>query len=101
YLLPTIWAHDQLCDTNALGWPVAWSNNGYSSICSAVNFYQTGTTDTLQWRLQKNYYRYLLARWGSSRAVAGWVGVDEIEGTSGSIQGSSEVGTWTGKLHTY
>ncbi len=104
YLLPSIWAHDQLCDGSApSGWPTSWSNNAYSTICSATNFYQTtsGSADSAQWRLQKNYYRYVLARWGYSRAIAGWVGVVEIDGTTGYALNSTQATNWCAALRTY
>lgn len=102
YLLPSIWPHDLLCSGIPAGWPASWSNNAYSSVCAAGDFYTTGTTsDTPQWRYQKNYYRYLIARWGYSRAIAGWVSVVEVDGTTGFVQNSAQVTTWSGKLSAY
>lgn len=102
YLLPSIWAHDQLCAGIPAGWPSSWSNNAYSSVCAAGDFFTTGsTTDTAQWRLQKNFYRYLLARWGYSRAIAGWVAVVEVEGTTGYVQNQAQIATWSGKLSAF
>ncbi|MFC1806202.1 DUF5060 domain-containing protein, partial [Planctomycetota bacterium] len=81
YLLPTIWSHDQLCDQLSWGAP-SWDYSAYSTIgISAADFYLTGSTD--QWRYQRNFYRYMLARWGYSRAIVGWVGVCEVDGTDG------------------
>ena len=102
YLLPSLWAHDQLCSGIPSGWPASWSNNAYSSVCAAGDFFTTGsTTDTAQWRLQKNYYRYLLARWGCSRSIVGWVAVVEVDGTTGYVQNSGQVTNWVGKLSAY
>lgn len=102
YLLPSIWAHDQLCDGRPPDWPASWSNNAYSAVCGAQDFYTTGTTnDTEQWRYQKNFYRYLLARWGHSRAIVGWVGVVEIEGTTGYALNNSATSTWAEKLRAF
>ena len=92
YLLPSIWSHGNLRYWNAAGgdpqnhpWGMGWwSNNAYSAICSATDFFNTGGgTDTTQWKYQKNYYRYLIARYGYSRAIVAWVGVVEINGTTG------------------
>ena len=105
YLLPSIWAHDQLCDGSSPtgGWPASWSNNAYSTICSATNFYVTknGSADTTQWRLQQNYYRYILARWGYSRAIVGWVAVVEIDGTTGYAVSPTTADNWCGALRTF
>ena len=84
-LLPTIWSHDQLCDQLSWGAP-SWWQNAYNALCSASDFYlmtDSGGDETPQWSYQKNFYRYLVARWGYSRAIAGWVGVCEVDGTDG------------------
>ena len=95
-LLPTIWSHGQLRDTGhpwGQGW---WSNNAYKSICSASDFFKTTAygSDTPQWRYQKNFFRYVNARWGSSRAIAGWVLLCELEGTSGYVQNRAQSEAW-------
>jgi hypothetical protein len=120
YLLPSIWSHGNLRYWNpnnssdpqnhpwGQGW---WSNNGYSAICSATNFFQTTSSgvDTQQWALQKNYYRYILARWGYSRAIVGWVGLVEIEGTTGygsngqpsGYTNPAQATAWCGAVRNY
>jgi len=102
YLLPTIWSHGQLRDANH-PWSGAsnhwWYNNAYSAVCDAADFFQTGSST--QWRYQKNFYRYLIARWGYSRAVAGWVGVCEIDGTTGHYHNSAEADAWCGEVASY
>ena len=102
-LLPSIWAHDQLCDSIPNGWPASWQNNAYKTLCSATDFYKTtsGSSDTAQWVYQKNFYRYLLARWGYSRAIIGWVAVVEIDGTTGYAQNPSQCSTWSSSLRAY
>jgi PKD repeat protein len=87
YLLPSIWSHDQLRadGTHSFG-DGSWELNPYQTLCSATDFFKTANaddSDTEQWRYQKNFYRYLTARFGHSRAIIGWVGVVEIEGTTG------------------
>lgn len=98
YLLPSIWPHDSLCDATVgpPGRQSSWANNAYSSVCAAAEFYDTGSSsaDTAQWRYQKNYYRYLLARWGYSRAIAGWVSVVETDLTTGFYLHSTHVSPW-------
>ncbi len=117
YLLPSIWSHGNLRYYNTVsdpqnhpwgqGW---WSNNAYSAICSAADFFNTGGgTDTAQWKYQKNYYRYLIARYGYSRAIIGWVAVVEIEGTTGyGVSGqpagyanAAQARTWCAAVRNY
>jgi hypothetical protein len=86
YLLPTIWSHGNLRQTGTHGWGSGWWDNlAYRNVCSATDFFKTasGAADTPQWTYQKNFYRYMLARWGYSRAIVGWVTLCEIEGTTG------------------
>jgi len=99
YLLPTIWSHGQLRDVGhpwGEGW---WYNNAYSAVCSAAEFFDTA--DTPQWRYQRNFYRYLIARWGYSRAVAGWVAVCEIEGTTGHHVNPSQAQAWCAAVREF
>ena len=99
YLLPTLWPHGQLRDTGhpwGQGW---WYNNAYSTICTATNFFKTGTST--QWRYQKNFYRYLIARWGYSRAIAGWVAICEIDGTTGYYLYPSQATAWCASVRDY
>ena len=96
-LLPSIWAHDQLRDATHPWGDGSWSNNAYFNVCSAVDFMTTSTlggSDTEQWRRQKSFYRYLLARWGSYPAIMGWVGVVEMEGTTAFISNPTTAGAW-------
>ena len=112
YLLPTIWSHGQLRYWNpedpddpdnhpwGTGW---WDNNAYDTVCSATDFFKTtsGGSDTEQWRLQQNFYRYLIARWGYSRAILGWAGLCEIEGTTGFDQNPSQAEAWCLEVQQY
>jgi VCBS repeat-containing protein len=98
-LLPTIWTHGQLRDAGhpwGEGW---WDNNAYSGICTAADFFNTAATEP--WRRQKNFYRYLIARWGYSRAIAGWVGLCEIDGTTGYRNNPSQAEAWCAAVRDY
>ena len=88
YLLPSIWIHDQLRGPdNRSGWGESeWDRFAYSSLgISSSDFFKVanGADDTEAWARQKNLYRYLIARWGASPAIAGWVGMVELNGTDG------------------
>ena len=102
-LLPVIWSHGQLRDAThpwGDGW---WDNNAYSTECSATDFFKTtdAGSDTPQWRYQKNFHRYLIARWGYSRAIVAWVGLCEIEGTTGYAQNPAQAEAWCLAVRDY
>jgi hypothetical protein len=97
-LLPSIWAHDQLWDgltpppssgTSSGSWP----GNAYSEIIDPATMLPLLPTDffriadssnaiTTQWTYQTNFYSYLIARWGYSTSLLGWVGMVEIDQTT-------------------
>jgi len=94
HLLPTIWSHGQLRDPHH-DWSTGpadgtgnnwWYRNVYNTICTPVEFFRTEGvitgSETRQWRYQKNYLRYVNARWGYATAVAGWVPLCEADGTN-------------------
>lgn len=101
YLLPSIWAHDQLRDANIPAWGNShWTDQPYSTLCSASDFFKTTSSgsDTEQWIRQKLLYRYLIARWGCSPAIAGWVGMVELNGTTGYVQNQSQALAWAASV---
>jgi len=98
-LLPTIWTHAQLRGSGHPWGAGNWDNNAYSTVCSAADFFQTGSSE--QWRYQRNFYRYLIARWGYSRAIAGWVAVCEIDGSSGYFANPGEAEDWCVAVRDY
>lgn len=113
-LLPTIWSHGQLRDENH-AWsdnPPGnhwWYNNAYSTICTPREFFATSSSggDTPQWTCQKNLFRYMIARWGYSRAIAGWVALCEVDGTTGwagdrpRYRDPDAVSVWCAAVHNY
>ena len=114
YLQPTLWSHGQLRDENH-PWSGAsagdnnwWFNNPYNTLSSATDFFKTAgvTGDTPQWRYQKNYYRYILARWGYSRAISSWVALCEADGTTAyggdsEFRNQGQVESWCGAVRSY
>lgn len=104
YLLPAIWPHDALRGSQSPWGAAAWSNNAYSSLCTARDFVTTVATgggDTAQWAAQKKFYRYLIARFGASTALAGWVGAVEIDGTDAWAVNQAQVLPWCGAVRSY
>ncbi|MCK6471413.1 MAG: C25 family cysteine peptidase [Planctomycetes bacterium] len=90
YLLPSLWPHDAL-RMQPHAWSGGnWDNNAYSTLgggLAAKDFYLIGSSE--QWRYQRNFYRYLIARFGYSPRIIGWVGVVEVDGTNGYTEDTS------------
>ncbi|HEX5807231.1 MAG TPA: DUF5060 domain-containing protein, partial [Anaerolineales bacterium] len=79
YLIFTIWDHPQLRDDNHPTWDTGnWNRNGFSKLSSLDDFFVSEEA----WAWQENFYQYILARWGYSRAIAMWQTVSEINGTN-------------------
>ena len=104
-LLPTIWPHDQLRDALPVSFGRGdWStNNGYAAICQPEDFFamSAGGVETPQWHAQHNFLRYVLARWGASVALAGWVGVAEVDGTTGFAVHPDQATAWCAAVRTW
>jgi hypothetical protein len=67
-------------------------------VTAAKDFYRSESA----WRYQEKLYRYFIARWGYSRALAIWFIVDEVNGTDGWVSGDSLMAaTWGKKVHDY
>ena len=65
----TVWGRGNAC----------YRNNPYRTITSAKDFF--GSDEA--WKYQEKLYRYIIARWGYSRALFLWFVIDEINGTEG------------------
>lgn len=97
YLCLVIWPHPALRDN--IPWSDGkWtSNNPYSTITTAANFF----TDTTSWQYQQKLYRYIIARWGYSRALGVWNFISEIDGTAGYYYNKTGAETWCSNIQTY
>lgn len=92
-----IWPHDYFCD-QFTGWPVGWFSNPYKNLCAAKDIY--GHQQAFEY--QQKQYRYIIARWGYSRALAGWQIICEITGTDGWEFGDHAVAEqWSQKVHDF
>jgi hypothetical protein len=105
-LQPTIWSHGELrLDVSGLPWGAGyWSKNGYSAICATPDdffVFDNAGADTPQWRYQKNFLRYLFARYGYSRAIANWVVLAEVNGTEGGAADPPQAIAWLQQVRGY
>ena len=93
-----VWFHSYLSETVWGGGNVRWYTNPYSQVTAAKDFYRSEAA----WNLQEKLYRYFIARWGYSSALAIWFIVDEVNGTDGWVSGDSLMAaTWGKKVHDY
>ena len=94
-MMLAIWPHDLLSNTV---WAHQWHQNPYNTICSVEEFYESD----IAWEYQEKQYRYIIARWGYSRALAVWEIINEINGTDGWVAGKEEEARiWVGRVHDY
>jgi hypothetical protein len=78
FMVFTLWDHSQLRDDSHPWSDGRWWLNGFRHLTSANEFF----TNDEAWQWQKNWYRYTIARWGYSPAIAMWQTVSEINGTN-------------------
>lgn len=93
-----LWFHAYLSETVWGGGNVRWYVNPYQQITSARDFFRNEEA----WKYQEKLYRYIIARYSYSRALAIWFIVDEINGTDGWASGDSlAASAWGKKVHDY
>ncbi len=77
-----LWFHSYLSETVWGGGNVRWYVNPYKQVTEAKDFYRSEEA----WKYQEKLYRYMIARYGYSRALALWFIVDEVNGTDGWVK---------------
>ena len=93
-----IWFHSYISQAVWGGGNARYRNNPYRLLSSAEDFF--GSEEA--WEYQERLYRYIIARWGYSRALFLWFTVDEINGTEGWLKGGQDVAEqWSQKMHDY
>jgi hypothetical protein len=93
-----IWFHSYISMAVWGGGNARYINNPYKLVSSATDFF--GNKEA--WKYQEKLYRYIIARWGYSRALFLWFIVDEINGTEGWTRGDQAVAEqWCRKMDGY
>ncbi len=93
-----IWFHSYISMAVWGGGNARYINNPYKLVSSATDFF--GNKEA--WKYQEKLYRYIIARWGYSRALFLWFVVDEINGTEGWTRGDQAVAEqWCSKIDGY
>ena len=93
FLVFTVWDHPELRDETHAWGSGNWARNGFSQLGDIDSFF----TSDEAWAWQENFYRYILARWGYSPAIAMWATVSEINGTNSYGQ----TDPWNKKVNDY
>lgn len=98
HIILVLWPHDAL-RVPGQPWPGGnWYLNAYSQITTPEGFY----SDTgIVWEYQKKLYRYIIARWGYSRALGIWNIICEINGTTGYTINPQAAENWCVRVHQF
>jgi len=98
YLMLTIWNHDELRgDGHSWGNTYFEAYNPFSSLSTATGF----MSNTTSWIYQQRLYRYIIARWGYSRAIGQWLTVCEIDGTTNLYNNDVATDPWHNNINNY
>jgi hypothetical protein len=98
YISWNIWFHSYISQAVWGGGNARYRNNPYSLVAPAADWF--GSEEG--WRYQEKLYRYIIARWGYSRALFLWFIVDEINGTEGWRDGDQDVAEqWCRKMDAF
>ncbi|MBN1506319.1 MAG: DUF5060 domain-containing protein [Sedimentisphaerales bacterium] len=93
-----IWFHSYLSQAVWGGGNARYRYNPYSLVTDAAGFFASEPA----WKYQEKLYRYIIARWGYSRALFLWFIIDEINGTEGWEKGSQEAAEqWCRKMDAF
>ena len=78
-----LWFHSWISEAVWGGGNARYRSNPYRLVTDAAHFFASDEA----WKYQEKLHRYIIARWGYSRALFLWFVVDEINGTEGWTQG--------------
>ncbi len=93
-----IWFHSYISETIWGGGNARYRNNPYRHIASAEEFFASEEA----WKYATKLHRYMVARWGYSRALFLWFVIDEINGTEGWLKGGTEgAERWSRRVHEW
>jgi len=93
-----LWFHSYISQAVWGGGNARYRNNPYRLVTDAKGFFASEDA----WKYQERLHRYILARWGYSRALFLWFVIDEINGTEGWEQGDKEAAEqWCRKIDAF
>ena len=93
-----LWFHSFISEAVWGGDNSRYRNNPYRSVAEAVDFFKSDAA----WKYEEKLHRYVIARWGYSRALFLWFVIDEINGTEGWVNGDRAAAEeWCRKVHQF
>jgi hypothetical protein len=93
-----IWFHSYISEAVWGGGNARYRNNPYRLLTSADQFFASEEA----WKYEEKLHRYMVARWGYSRALFLWFVIDEINGTEGWAKGGNQTAEkWCQRLHDW
>jgi len=93
-----IWFHSYISEAVWGGGNARYRNNPYRRLAAAPDFFASEEA----WKYETKLHRYMVARWGYSRALFLWFVIDEINGTEGWLTGGNEAAErWCRRVHDW
>jgi hypothetical protein len=93
-----IWFHSNISEEVWGGGNARYRNNPYRQVAPAEQLF----TSEEAWKYMTRLHRYMVARWGYSRALMLWFVIDEINGTEGWLKGGAEgAERWCQRVHDW
>ena len=93
-----IWFHAYLSQTVWGDGSSRYRLNPYQSVTDAKGFFGSERA----WKFEERLHRYMIARWGYSRALFLWFLIDEINGTDGWAHGDRAVAEqWCRQINVF
>jgi hypothetical protein len=93
-----LWFHSFISQAVWGGGNARYRENPYHLVTDATGFFASDEA----WKYEQKLHRYLIARWGYSRALFLWFIIDEINGTEGWEKGDHEAAEqWCRKMDAF
>lgn len=93
-----LWFHSYISQAVWGGGNARYRNNPYHLVTDAKVFFASDEA----WKYEQKLHRYIIARWGYSRALFLWFVIDEINGTEGWTEGDKEAAEqWCSKIDAF
>jgi hypothetical protein len=93
-----LWFHSYISEAVWGGGNARYRYNPYHLVTDAKGFFASDDA----WKYEERLHRYIIARWGYSRALFLWFVVDEINGTEGWEQGDKQAAEqWCSKMDAF
>ncbi len=93
-----LWFHSFISQAVWGGGNARYRENPYHLVADATGFFASDEA----WKYEEKLHRYIIARWGYSRALFLWFIIDEINGTEGWEKGDQQAAEqWCRKMDAF